>query len=170
MIRLRWAALGLLLGGCFGVVARLWMRFISTAPEFTVAGTGVIVVAAMVGGLGIGLVRGARLTGARPANRLWALLALPFLAAPMGLFIFLAAALLGGWALAQRGPKWARALAAAMAVVLALVPVIVLTPDERTLLAPLQYVWMVGGLLVLEAALALAGREVFRAWKAPAAL
>ncbi len=143
------------------------MRLISPSPEFTVVGTVGILVLAMVGGLGFGLVRGARLAGGSRWNRLWALLALPFLAAPQGLFVFLGAALLGGWGCAQRGPRWTRILALAAVGVLTLAPLAVMTPDDRMLLAPLQYVWMVAGLLVLEALLALAGREVFIRWTAP---
>ncbi len=159
--------LGLLLGACFGLLARLWMRLISVAPEFSAVGTGGIIAMAMIGGLGIGLVRGARLAGGRPANRWWALLAVPFLAAPQGLFVYLGGAILGGWALSGRGPKWIRVLAGVLVLLLSFAPLAVMTEYDRSLLAPLQYFWMVGGLLALDVALALAGREVFRPWVAP---
>src|SRR4051812_33414737 len=102
-----WGVLGLLLGAWVGALARMWMRLIAVYPEpFTWAGTLAIIISAAIGGLGLGLVRGARLTGRSKGWRLVALLALPFLGAPMGLGVFLLAALLGGWALAHRQPRW----------------------------------------------------------------
>lgn len=51
---------GLLLGLAWGVAARLWMRFISTDPEFSWSGTGFIVGAATIAGTASGIVRAAR--------------------------------------------------------------------------------------------------------------
>jgi hypothetical protein len=105
----RYAAAGFLLGVVWGVAARAWMRLISTAPEFTWAGTLSIIVAAAVAGLALGLVAAAR---ARGGSRWWRLV---YLVVPV---IFLGAGLpllpgvvLGGWGL-RRG-LFARLVAAA---------------------------------------------------------
>ena len=104
---LAWGTLGLLLGAWVGAIARLWMRLIVVYPEaFSWAGTLAIIISAAIGGLGLGLVRGARLTGRSKVWRFAAFLALPFLGAPMGLGLFLLSALTGGWALARRRPNW----------------------------------------------------------------
>ena len=90
-----------MLGAWVGVLARLWMRLIVVYPDpATWSGTLAVIISAAIGGLGLGLVRGARLTGRSKLWRLAALLALPFLGAPMGLGVFLLSGLLGGWALA----------------------------------------------------------------------
>src|SRR4051794_10152539 len=83
------------------------MRLIIVYPEpFSWSGTLAIIIGAAVAGLGLGLVRGARLTGRSRRWRAAALLALPFLGAPMGLGVFLVSALVGGWAIAYRRPVW----------------------------------------------------------------
>ena len=59
----RAAALGALSGAGWGVLARIWMRLISTDPEFSWTGTLLIIgFAALLGG-GVGLAAGARLAG-----------------------------------------------------------------------------------------------------------
>jgi len=58
-------ALGVLLGAVVGALARLWMRVISEDPEFTWAGTLVIVVAFALFGGGQALSRTARRAGFR---------------------------------------------------------------------------------------------------------
>jgi len=67
----RAAALGAALGALWGVAARVWMRLVSTSPEFSWSGTlGIVVVAA---GLGAGVAVSSRarsLTGWRRAARL----------------------------------------------------------------------------------------------------
>ena len=96
----RYAAAGFLLGVVWGVAARVWMRLISTAPEFTWAGTLSIIVAAAVAGLALGLVAAAR---ARGASRWWRLLSLVALVAFQGLGVILLPAVIGGgWGL-RRG-------------------------------------------------------------------
>ena len=50
MRTLRYASLGFLLGFAWGVVARVWMRLITTAPEFSWVGTrGIIGTAGFAG-------------------------------------------------------------------------------------------------------------------------
>ena len=59
----------------WGIVARVFMRLLTTSPEFTWAGTlGIVGTASVVGGL-VALVRRARLSG---RSRWWRLLGLPF--------------------------------------------------------------------------------------------
>lgn len=76
---LRWpisrcAAVGAALGLGWGILARIWMRLISTEPEFTWSGTLAIIIFATWLGMGIGLVYGTRLA----ARRRWlGLLAIP---------------------------------------------------------------------------------------------
>ena len=48
--------LGALCGAAWGVAARVWMRLISTTPEFTWSGTLSIIGASTVAGLGMGAV------------------------------------------------------------------------------------------------------------------
>jgi hypothetical protein len=77
-----WGTLGLLLGAWVGALARLWMRLIVVYPEaFSWSGTLAIIISAAIGGLGLGLVRGARLTG---RSKIWRLAALPFIAYAVG--------------------------------------------------------------------------------------
>jgi len=101
MRTLRYAATGLLLGVVWGVVARIWMRLISTSPEFSWAGTLFILLGAGIVGLALGVVHAARRRG---ASGWWRLLGVfvPLLFAGAGLPL-LPAVVLGGWGL-RRGP------------------------------------------------------------------
>jgi len=62
-----WAAIlsGAGLGLVWGIVARIWMRLISTKPEFTISGTAAILVIAMVFGAFVGFAFAARRRGWR---------------------------------------------------------------------------------------------------------
>ena len=157
---LRTVAAGLLLGGTWGVLARIWMRLISTHPEFSWSGTSMIVGAAAVAGGLLGLVRAARTRGGRPE---WRLAAVPGLVLFLGPGLLLLPALvLGGWA-------WGSRRAWPLRVVVALVPVglpawlwAVATPEaERALLSPWSFFV---GIYLLSAALAAAGSVWFAAW------
>jgi hypothetical protein len=100
MKTLRYASLGFLLGVAWGVVARVWMRLITTAPEFSWVGTLGIIGTAGFAGLIFGLVHAARTRG---GSRWWRLLALGALVAFHGLgFLLLPAVIGGGWGL-RRG-------------------------------------------------------------------
>jgi hypothetical protein len=166
---LGWGTLGLLLGAWVGALARLWMRLIVVHPDaFTWSGTSAIIISAAIGGLGLGLVRGARLTGRSRLWRLAALLALPFLGAPMGLGVFLLSALVGGWALAQRRPVWlAPALALLWCAALPFIAYAVGDPDHHDLYDGVHYLSISVGLWTLAALLALGGRELFVRWPTP---
>ena len=60
MRTLRYASLGFLVGVAWGVVARVWMRLISTSPEFSWAGTLGIFAATGICGLALGVIHAAR--------------------------------------------------------------------------------------------------------------
>jgi hypothetical protein len=161
-----WGVLGLLLGAWFGALARLWMRLIVVNPDrFTWSGTLAIIISAAIGGLGLGLVRGARLTGRSKGWRLASLVAFPFLGAPMGLGVFLFSALIGGWALAHRRPTWlAPALAALWFASLPFIVYAVGDPGHHDLYDGVHYLSISVGLWTLAALLAVGGRELFIRW------
>jgi hypothetical protein len=96
----RYASAGFLLGATWGVAARVWMRVISTAPEFSWGGTLSIIGAAAVIGTALGVVHAARRRGGSAWWRLFALL-VPVIFASPGV-VFLPAVVLGGWGL-RRG-------------------------------------------------------------------
>lgn len=158
----RRAAAGLLLAAGWGVLARVWMRLISTNPEFSWSGTLFIVGVSAVGGLGLGLVSGAQAAGRRARWRTAALLALPVVTAPQGLMVFLPAFVLGGLALSGRLMLPAQVLllsvvgAAPVAMLL-----VVMSEAEREGRRALVFVT---GALVLQALMAFGGSQLFRRW------
>jgi hypothetical protein len=100
MRTLRYAARGFFLGVAWGVVARVWMRLVSTSPEFSWRGTLGILGSAGFAGLILGVVHAARTGGGSPW---WRLLCLLALVAFHGLGIVLLPAVIGGgWGL-RRG-------------------------------------------------------------------
>ncbi len=116
----RAAAAGLALGVSWGVAARVWMRLISTDPEFSWTGTGYILGAGAVTGLGFGIMYGVRLAGRSRWWRLLILCCLPLFAGPG--MVFAPVVFVGGLAFSGRGP-WSRvagwtAIAGATALVL----------------------------------------------------
>jgi hypothetical protein len=160
VVMLRAAASGLGLGAGWGVLARVWMRMISTEPEFSWAGTLLIVGFAALAGLGLGLVHGAR---GRQRSRWWrlaVLAALPIVTLGPGA-AFAPAFWLGGCALAGRGPRVVRV---ALGVV-ATGPVWLLRastdPVERALVPAPTFVV---GMLLLTAGVAWGGSQLFRRW------
>ena len=110
---LRGAALGLALGAAWGVLARVWMRLISTDPEFSWSGTLIIVGLAALLGAGVGLVDAALRAG---RSRWWTLAVLPGLPLLLGPGSLLAPCFLVG-GLAWRPHRWwLRVLGALMLV------------------------------------------------------
>jgi hypothetical protein len=93
MRTLRYAARGFFLGVAWGVVARVWMRLVSTSPEFSWRGTLGILGSAGFAGLILGVVHAARTRGGSPW---WRLLCLLALVAFHGLGIVLLPAVIGG--------------------------------------------------------------------------
>lgn len=106
---------GLLAGLFWGVAARMWMRWITTSPEFTWAGTLYILAAPTVLGAVMGAVAAAR---RRRADGRWGLSLLAVLPLGMGAgVIMLPTAVLGAFAWWRRGMAgWLRALLALLAV------------------------------------------------------
>jgi hypothetical protein len=100
MRTLRYAAIGFLLGSAWMTVARVWMRLVSTEPEFTWTGTLSIVGATAVVGTVLGIVHAARRRGASAWWRMLALVGLVIFTSPGA--VLLPAAVLGGWGL-RRG-------------------------------------------------------------------
>lgn len=85
--RLRPALKGALLGLCWGIAMRIWMRFISTDPEFTWSGTGYILGATTLAGLLLGLGWARRVKAKGNLWRLTGLSMLPLGAAAGGVMI-----------------------------------------------------------------------------------
>ncbi len=110
---------GAVLGLGWGLAARIWMRAISTDPEFSWSGTLIILAFATWLGVASGILAAARATGRRPW---WALLGAPaiVLFAGPGL-LFLPAFAGGGLALSGRAPAWRGVGWAAAATPVALV-------------------------------------------------
>lgn len=145
---LRAALIGLGVGVAWGVAARVFMRLVSTDPEFSWVGTGFILGVAGVWGCAVALVAEARQQGRR---RWWYLAAVPgmLLFAGQGM-PFLPSFILGSIALARwRRVGWAVASLAGAA------PAVLLwwssRVDEETMLAaPMaQQLWTLVGIPAL---------------------
>ena len=156
----RAAAAGLALGAGWGVLARVWMRMISTTPEFSWSGTLLIIGFSALAGLGLGLVHGAR---SRHRSRWWRLavvLALPIVSAAQGV-VFAPAFWLGGFAFAGRGPRGVRGVLALVATGPVWLIWATSDPVERSLVPAPTFVL---GLLVLMTGVAWGGSQLFRCW------
>lgn len=156
----RAAAAGLALGAGWGVLARMWMRMISTTPEFSWSGTLLIIGFSALAGLGLGLVHGAR---SRHRSRWWRLavvLALPIVSAAQGV-VFAPAFWLGGFAFAGRGPRVVRGVLALVATGPIWLIWATSDPVERSLVPAPTFVL---GLLVLMTGVAWGGSQLFRRW------
>jgi len=142
----------------WGVAARVWMRFVSDAPEFTWTGTGFILGAAMLAGAGLGTVEGARRLR---RGRRWRLAALAALLLGVGAGIvmqpiawFGGAALSGRWSLPVR--LWL--------ALLALVPFGLVVTEPVFLWSEARRVGAFLGFAALSATLALGTSVAFRRW------
>lgn len=106
---------GALGGLLWGGLMRLWMRFVSTDPEFSWSGTGFILGAALLAGLGLGTAYSfSRRTG-RPW---WRLLGLPVVLLGAGAgSLMLPGVIVGGLAFGRRNwPKAVRLALGALAI------------------------------------------------------
>jgi hypothetical protein len=159
---LRYAGLGIALGAGWGVLARIWMRQVSTIHNFSWTGTLFIVGLAALAGASLGLVDAARRRG---GSRWWRLAALPSLLLFFGPGVpFLPSYLLGGWAWGSRA---SRALRAVAVLPLLALPAYGWATADWTVHALINPWVAIGGFLVLEALLAVAGSIVLRRWPAP---
>lgn len=104
---------GALGGFLWGVLMRLWMRFISTDPEFTWSGTGFILGAALIAGLGLGA---AYAFSRKTKAGWWRLFGLPVILLGGGAgIIMIPGVIVGGLAFARR--NWPKAVRIALGVV-----------------------------------------------------
>jgi len=151
---------GFALGLAWGATARIWMRLISTNPEFSWLGTTMILVLAGVAGLGLGLIHAAKAQG---RSRWWLLAFVVVLPLFAGLgMVFLPALLLGGLAFGQRAVTWRVLGGIGVASSVALVSWLA-GQDGGTALAP---VTGYGGFLLLSVAVASGGSVLYQspAW------
>jgi hypothetical protein len=142
MRTLRFAALGFAAGVVWGATARVFMRLLTTSPEFSWSGTLFILGVGGVAGACIGVVHAARLAGRSGWWRLAALPALILFAGP-GMLLVPAAV---GMAAVLRGGRVARTLGA---VVVAGTPLAAVLSDESLGVTRTQLVGLV--LMVLSA-------------------
>lgn len=104
---------GALGGLLWGILMRLWMRFISTDPEFSWSGTGFILGAAFLAGLGLGTAYALSRKGRRGW---WRLFGLPVILLGGGAgSIMLPGVILGGLAFGRR--NWPKAVRIALGTV-----------------------------------------------------
>ena len=156
--------IGVVLGVGWGVLARVFMRLVSTTPEFSWAGTLLIIGFSALLGAGIGLVVGARASG---RTRWWRLAPVP------GLVLFASPGMLllpgaVGVALAASVRRvWLKVLLCVAGLTATLVPA--LGSDDGQPVERTAATWLGLGLLVLASALVgLAFHEWWRRWR-PAA-
>ena len=160
---LRAAALGAALGLAWGVTARVWMRMISTDPEFSWAGTLAILGLSGWLGLGVGLASAARRRGRRPWAALLGAPGLALFASPG--ILFLPAFAVGGLASGQRGR-----VAQGVGVLAVLGPAVLLWRDaaDDPALTPGLLTTLTVGFVLLSALLAAGGSQLWRRSAGPA--
>ena len=142
MRMLRAGALGFAAGVVWGAVARIFMRLLTTSPEFSWSGTLFILGVGAVAGTCVGLVHAARVRG---RSGWWRLAALPALILFAGAGMVLLPAAVGMSAVLRGGPV-ARILGA---VVVAGSPLVVVLSDEALGVTRTQLVGL--ALMVLSA-------------------
>jgi type IV secretory pathway TrbD component len=156
---------GFLTGAVLGIVARIWMRFITTDPEFSWAGTLVIVFGFGVMFLGQAGVYLGRRSGLRPSGfvalRVLAIVTLVPLAGAAGAFAFpiIVFAPLGiiriGW------NRWLRLLLGVLALLSGVFVLFVLFSDLSAIRTSIGLVWfaLIYGVLVWAVAFSFASRD-----------
>jgi hypothetical protein len=149
---LRSAAAGLGLGVGWGIAARVWMRLISTDPQFTWAGTGLILALTGASGLVLGILYGVRRAG---RSRWWRILAAPCLLMFAGPgMLFVPAFFLGG--LLYLRHQWARVIGI---LGIALGEVVLWSVSKND---PVNPWYLYGGFLVLSVAVSAGAAELYR--------
>ena len=136
---------GLVAGLAWGVIARLWMRFISTNPEFTWSGTLLIVIGFGIAGMAqFGAYLGRRANLARPALtalRVVAVIALLPLGGAAGASMF-PTIILATLALTHHTwPRWFRGIIAAVALLPAVATALSFFADLTLIRAVAGVIW-----------------------------
>lgn len=150
----RAAAAGFALGLAWGAAARVWMRLISSDPEFSWSGTGFILGSTAVCGLAFGILYGVRGAG---RSRWWRLLAVVCLVDVAGPgMVFIPALLLGG--LVWFGRVWLRSLGA-LGIAGGLVLLWLIGRGDPS---GAGHVTTYGGFLLLSVALSVGAAEIYR--------
>jgi len=165
---LRGAALGLGLGAAWGALARVWMRLISTAPEFSWSGTLFIIGLAALLGAGVGLVDAALRAG---GSHWWRLAVGPGLLLFLGPGILLAPSFLVGGLAWRPHRTWLRVLGAVMLVgsVAGAAWLAAADPEGVPPVTPGDVVVFATGFAVLALGLAWASSRVWQRLSRPAA-
>jgi hypothetical protein len=160
---LRGLGRGVLIGIVWGVLARLFMRLITTVPEFSWGGTLFIVGLSVVFWGAVGLVRAAR-TGGR--SRWWRLAGLPagLLFASLGLLLLPGAALVAAGLAVRAAGLRAVLLVSGLAGTYWL---LTLLDDERILQPRTQSLGFILA-VVCSGMLGVGLHELLRRWPAPA--
>lgn len=155
-IRHRPVIAGAAAGLAWGIVARLWMRFISDHPEFSWSGTAFIVGAATIFGTAMGV---AWLRRARGGRGWWRMLGLTVLLLGMGAgSAMIPTVFVGAVALGRPWRRWITAVLLAIA----LVPQVLLVGPELSSMSVPRLVTAVAIYLVLLGSEAAALSIVFR--------
>jgi hypothetical protein len=158
---------GFLLGFTWGVVIRVWMRFISTDPEFTWSGTGYIVGAATVVGTLLGVAALRRRKGGRGWWRLNGLAVLALGVAAGGVMI--PSVLLAALAIGRR--TWQRSLRLLLILIAVGVQVFLMStvdlPRGRTIPALVWYTVLIGAEALATAIIFLPSLSVRSATSSP---
>jgi hypothetical protein len=132
---------GLAIGALWGVAIRLWMRFITTSPEFSWSGTLMIIGFSAAAGGVLALARFRRKAGGTGWWRA-SILSLVFLGGAGS--VMWSSVLLGGIFFGRPGPKWLRWAAAAGAVALQIPTVqdvVLANPRLDTVESVIAIVW-----------------------------
>jgi hypothetical protein len=157
----RAAALGAVTGAGWGVLARIWMRLISSDPEFSWTGTLAIIGLAALLGCGVGMVAASRRAG---RSLWWTLAVIPGLALFLSPGMLLAPCfLIGALAYARRG-RILRALgwAGILLPIVGSTLLIAREPEPGSETTPTQLVTFVIGFALMAITLAWTGSHIWR--------
>ncbi len=155
------AALGAAAGAGWGVLARIWMRLITSDPEFSWTGTLAIIGLAALLGSGVGLVAASKRAG---RSLWWTLAVVPGLALFLSPGMLLAPSfLIGSLTFARRG-RIIRAVGwAGIAVsIVGSTLLVTLEPEPGSETTPDQLITFVTGFTLLAITLAWAGSRLWR--------